>query len=62
LSHGEKFISVNTNPFAKEALKESINITKIEKNNQKMEKILQALNMYIAQMDDKLSKVVHKLD
>ena len=33
LSHGEKFISVNTNPFAREALKESINISKIEKNN-----------------------------
>ncbi|CDW75196.1 UNKNOWN [Stylonychia lemnae] len=62
LSHGEKFISVNTNPFAKEALRESINITKIEKNNQNMEKVLQALNQYTILIGDKLGKVVQKFD
>ena len=37
LSYGEKFVSVQSNPFAKDALKESINIGKIDKNNQKFE-------------------------
>lgn len=30
LSYGEKFVSVNSNPFAKDALKGSINFGKIE--------------------------------
>lgn len=32
LSYGEKFVSVQSNPFAQEALKESLNLGKISKN------------------------------
>ena len=35
LSYGEKFVSVQSNPFAKDALKESIDLGRIEKNNKK---------------------------
>ena len=62
LSHGEKFISVQTNPFAKEALKESINVSKIEKNNQKLEKLLDVLKKFRFMMDERLNKVVFKMD
>eukprot|EP00347_Sterkiella_histriomuscorum_P013422 403364764 len=62
LSHGEKFVSVKTNPFAKEAIKESINVEKIEKANLKMDKLIQALQKFGKSMNEKLSKVVVKLE
>ncbi len=62
LSHGEKFISVQTNPFAKEALKESVNVSRIEKNNQKLEKLLDVLKKFRTMMDERLSKVLLKME
>ena len=62
LSHGEKFISVQTNPFVREVLQESINVSKIEKNNQKLEKLVAILKKFRGLMDEKMSKVLVKMD
>ena len=58
ISHGEKFVSVQTNPFVKEALKESLNISKIEKQTQKMEQLMGVLKKFRNMMDERLTKVV----
>lgn len=62
LSHGDKFVSVKTNPFAQEAFKESVNVESIDKNNQKMELLVQALTKFRKLMNERLNKVVTKLD
>jgi hypothetical protein len=53
---------VQTNPFAKEAIKESINVSRIEKNNQNFEKMVEALKKYRNYMYEKLNKVISKMD
>lgn len=37
ISYGEQFVRVNNNPFAKDALKESIDFGQIERTNQLFE-------------------------
>ena len=67
LSHGDKFISVQTNPFAPQALKESINISKIDKNNKKLEELIEAIkkfrslqNQQQTGMKEKFQEIVKK--
>jgi hypothetical protein len=43
-------------------LKESINIGKIERNNQKFEQFIEALKKYRSLMDEKMTKIVNKID
>jgi hypothetical protein len=62
LSYGEKFVSVHSNPFAKDALKESINLGKIEKNNVKFEKFIDAMKKFRSVMDERMNKVLTKID
>jgi|LauGreDrversion4_2_1035121.scaffolds.fasta_scaffold1555189_1 hypothetical protein len=62
LSHGEKFIDVNNNPFAQDALKESVSISKIEKNNQKLESIVAALKKFIVLTKERTGQVLTNFD
>lgn len=62
LSHGEKFISVNTNPFVNQALKESISLDKIEQTNQRMELILEALKKFRNKASEKMTMGLGYLD
>ena len=62
LSHGEKFITVQTNPFAAQALKESVSISRIEKNSQKLEHLLDAYKKFSVLINKKFDSCISNFD
>lgn len=49
---------MQTNPFASEALKESVSFSKIEKSNIKLESYTNALKKFSLLMKDRMTKVL----
>lgn len=62
LSHGEKIVAVQHNPFIKDVLKESLDVAKIEWNNQKMGSYLDVFKKYTKVVDEKAKDVLKKLE
>jgi hypothetical protein len=62
VSYGEKFTNVQNNPFAAEALKESISVSKLEKSNQRFQKYVDALRKYNSMIKERMTKTLDEFD